>query len=249
MCNERLYQYSEFIYVFSNKKDKFNYDSCIDKNTNCLLDMYSHILSHSNERTPLLNCSYHINNIHSFHEINIGIQNINIQNYNYYWYHLTEFEELISSQDYSNSNKKLYCASLDGKYKDKNGKEKNVPSNYFISNIACSLSNEISLSKCDKNCPDSLDSFKKEIQSISDLMNSVDSSLSLLDENVLKNINCNVLNSKIKQFKESVCYNYISKEILLIVGIIGFNIGLWILYVFSLFAIHRFNKQNYLIFH
>ena len=57
--------------------------------------------------------------------------------------------------------------------------------------------------------------------------------------------NCKMMNRLSSTFKETICHSFLQSELTLVIGLIGYGIVLWVLFMFFMVAQKRFNRLNY----
>ncbi|ELP86723.1 hypothetical protein EIN_306690 [Entamoeba invadens IP1] len=118
-------------------------------------------------------------------------------------------------------------------------------SGWVITNIACVYQSNITVSDCDTQCPSEYKEYGANMKALKDVVNSLISVISTIQDQVLSLIKCSHINKMVTNLKDATCYDLITMEGPLISGLLGYSAALLIMFVVSFLAIKRFKKGNY----
>ena len=154
----------------------------------------------------------------------------------------------------------VYCADLDGYMVETDGtKKKNstggfihVPNDYMYSTIACTPEKIIEFTKCEKECPQLISEIVAPFSSIVNATGTFEPMVQMIDslfktiDSLADFIGCKKIGKIASEFPPTICETYLRAETTLVAGLISYGVVLWILFIYGLVAIKRFNYANYL---
>ncbi|ELP87776.1 hypothetical protein EIN_411290 [Entamoeba invadens IP1] len=118
-------------------------------------------------------------------------------------------------------------------------------SGFVLTNVICDWPSNKTVAECSKTCPDEYKSYMGTIYSLVYTIQEIGKLITSINTNIVPQINCNAVAYKVVDIKEAVCYDIISYEPPLIIGLVGFCAVLMALFGVSIVSIKRFNKRNY----
>ena len=130
-----------------------------------------------------------------------------------------------------------------------------VSNTYFMTRIECAPSVVIDVVKCKNGteCPKMLSTLLTPLAEgpVADSINFLKSTFGFirgimdLVDKMDDIFNCKMMNRLSSTFKETICHGFLQSELTLVIGLIGYGIVLWVLFMFFMVAQKRFNRLNY----
>lgn len=175
-------------------------------------------------------------------------------------------EEDVGSTDVKRSQRKAatfghisaFCANVDGKIADNGeyhgqilGGDNPALDGYMMTSVSCSPLEYIPVTKCAEECPrlvgemfESMGNITSAIDFIEELRDVIVKTRETIDK-ITEFVGCSTISGIADGIKISICQEYLEAEVLLVVGLVAYSIVLWVMYIFGLLAIKRFNRDNY----
>ncbi|ELP91332.1 hypothetical protein EIN_153690 [Entamoeba invadens IP1] len=120
-----------------------------------------------------------------------------------------------------------------------------IDKKYIITPIACKYPSNITINNCDTECPENFKNYSTNIKNLKSVADSLVSIINLINQEVLPLIKCPSINRLLTNLKEATCYELISVEPPLMIGLLGYSAVLLLIFVVGLLSIKRFKKSNY----